>query len=71
MCDFLDNPLRVGDMVATDSPYYKGLVLAKVVGFTPKRIRVEFVTTNNSFYRPGRVILRDRTAVVRVDRLCV
>ena len=51
MKDFLGNELSVGDKVITIIPNYRGLVLATVIKFTPKKVRVSYKNTWN--YRDG------------------
>ena len=40
MNDFFGNPLKIGDRVAV--AYKNRLIDATIVGFTPKKIRIEF-----------------------------
>lgn len=67
MKDFRGRELAIGDAVATDSPHYKGMVLGKVTAFTPKMIRVELLTTNNHYYKVGSTLLRDPSAVAKLN----
>ena len=39
--DIFGSLLKVGDEVAYDPPYYKGLVIGRIVRFTPKGVVVE------------------------------
>ena len=66
MKDFRGVELNIGDTVVTDSPHYKGMLLAKVVAFTPKMIRVELLTTNNYYYKVGSKLLREHSAVAKL-----
>ena len=45
MKDFLGTQLDVGDEVILTAPLYRHLVKAKVVAFTPKKVRVEYNNT--------------------------
>ena len=38
--DIFGNDLVIGDTVAFNPPTYKGLVRGKIVGFTPKNVRI-------------------------------
>ena len=40
--DIFGNELALNDRIAFNPPSYKGLVKGKIVGFTPKGIRVEY-----------------------------
>lgn len=42
MKDFLGKELELGDMVVTTRPNYRDLVKAKIVAFTPMKVRVEY-----------------------------
>ena len=50
MKDFNGAELEIGDTVAMISPYVKGLMKAKVVGFTAKMVQCEW---KNPFFRYG------------------
>ena len=41
MKDIFGNSLEVGDTVAINPPYYKGLVKGVILKFTPKSVLVE------------------------------
>ena len=41
--DFLGSPLEVGDIVACNPPYYKGLVRAEIIGTTPQQVNIHFL----------------------------
>lgn len=47
MKDLFGNELAIGDVVGFNPPRYKGLVLATVVGFTPKMVKLSY--KDNSF----------------------
>jgi hypothetical protein len=47
MKDFLDRELAIGDSVIVVAPGYRHLVLARVISFTPKQVRVGFMNTWN------------------------
>lgn len=53
MKDFLGKQLFEGDDVVTTPKNYRGLVKAKVVGFTPKQVRVVYIN-NWNYGNPGR-----------------
>jgi len=40
-CDFDNNPLQLGDSVAYLPPNYRHMIKGRVIGFTPKMIRIE------------------------------
>jgi hypothetical protein len=44
--DFFKQDLTVGDFVAFNPPKYKGLTMGKVVGFTPQKVKVEYLDIN-------------------------
>jgi hypothetical protein len=43
MKDIAGKDLVVGDEVAFNPPYYKGLLKAKILAFTPQKVRVEYL----------------------------
>ena len=45
--DFLGQPLSVGDIVVFPAPQYRHLVKGIVIGFTPKKVRIEYSNTWN------------------------
>jgi hypothetical protein len=47
MKDFLGRELAIGDSVIVIAPNYRHFVLARVIQFTPKQIRVSFMNTWN------------------------
>ncbi len=66
--DFLGKELLMGDTVILIAPKYRHLVQAKVIEFTPKNVRVEFVNTWN--YGPGgdiQEILQGGSQLVKVN----
>lgn len=42
MKDFLSKELGIGDLVVATEPKYRNLVKAKIVAFTPKKVRIEY-----------------------------
>ena len=44
MKDFLGKELELGDLVVTTRPNYREFVKAKIIAFTPKKVRVEYTT---------------------------
>lgn len=40
--DFHGNELRVGDKVVVAPKYYRGLTNARIIGLTPKKVRLEY-----------------------------
>ena len=42
MLDFFKRPLVIDDIIAFNPPRYKGMHLGKVIGFTPKMVKVEY-----------------------------
>ena len=48
MKDILSRTLAEGMVCAFNPPKYKGIVLCKVLGFTPKMVRVQFTTWRDS-----------------------
>lgn len=51
MKDFLGKEIAVGDIVVLTAPQYRHFTKAKVIAFTPKKVRVEFNNTWN--FGPG------------------
>lgn len=49
MKDFLGKELELGDLVVTTRPNYRDFVKAKIIAFTPKKVRVEY---NDYYGRP-------------------
>ena len=47
MKDFLKVELKLGDSVVLTAPQYRHLVVAKVIAFTNKKVRVSFSNTWN------------------------
>lgn len=47
MKDFLGRELEIGDSVIVIQPGYRDFVLARVIQFTPKQVRVSFMNTWN------------------------
>jgi hypothetical protein len=47
MNDFLGRPLELGDSVIIIAPRYRSLVLARIIGFTPRNVRVCYMNTWN------------------------
>lgn len=47
MRDFLGHELKLGDSVIVIAPGYRHFVLARVINFTPKNVRVSFMNTWN------------------------
>lgn len=39
--DIVGNIIKIGDEVAYNPPYYKGLKTATIIGFTPKGVRLD------------------------------
>lgn len=52
MKDFLGRDLELGDSVIIMAPGYRHFVLARVIKFTPKQVRVSFLN-NWNFGSPG------------------
>jgi hypothetical protein len=42
MTDIAKKELFEGDMVAFNPPNYKGLTKAKIIGFTPQKVKLEY-----------------------------
>lgn len=42
MKDFLGKELELGDLVVVTEPQYRNLVKAKIIAFTPKKVRIEY-----------------------------
>lgn len=52
MKDFLGKELNIDDEVVLTAPQYRFFVKAKIIAFTPKKVRVEYYNTwNHSSYR--------------------
>lgn len=44
MNDIFKQELAIGDIVAFNPPTYKGLLVGRIIAFTPKMVRVEWNT---------------------------
>lgn len=55
--DIFGNTLELGDIVAFNTPGYRGLILGKIVKFTPQKIRVEY---KESRFGPCTFITEDK-----------
>jgi hypothetical protein len=68
MRDFLRKELALGDDVVTMVPRYRSLVKAKIIAFTPRKVRVEYTNTWN-YGRPGVVeqLLQDPDQLVKIE----
>lgn len=53
MKDFTNTEVNIGDTVVFNPPKYKGLAKGKIVKFTPKGVRVEYINDLN--YLSGRI----------------
>jgi hypothetical protein len=42
LTDIFGNELFIDDIVALNPPTYKGLKIGRIIGFTPKKVRVIF-----------------------------
>lgn len=47
--DGLNRPISVGDFVATTAPYTRGISIARVVGMSPKMVRVSLLGKNRTW----------------------
>lgn len=45
MKDFLGNELSINDIVICPRPQYRDLMRGRVIGFTPKKVRIEYFVT--------------------------
>ena len=50
MKDFLGKELELGDMVVVTEPNYRNFVKAKIIAFTPKKVRVEYTLYDGRSY---------------------
>tara|TARA_R110000868_G_scaffold9620_4_gene47544 strand:- start:10677 stop:10940 length:264 start_codon:yes stop_codon:yes gene_type:complete len=66
--DKINQPLAVGDWVAVSMHDYTELVVAQVVGFSPKKIRIEY--TSRHWQQPHRGTVMPGQAV-KVDSQAV
>lgn len=68
MKDFLGRELELGDSVIIIAPSYRHLVLARVIGFTPKNVRVAYMNDWN-FGAPGfyKELLQIGSQLTKVD----
>lgn len=68
MKDFLGRNLEIGDSVIVIAPNYRHFVLARIIKFTPNRVRVSFMNTWNyggdGYYTE---ILQDPSQLTKVD----
>lgn len=53
MQDFLFRDLAIDDVVAFDGPHGGGMAVGKVVGFTPKQIRINPLSKTYSWNSSG------------------
>jgi hypothetical protein len=42
MKDIIGQDIEIGNMVVFNPPQYKGLTTGKIIGFTPKMVKIEF-----------------------------
>jgi hypothetical protein len=74
MKDFDNNPLQVGDLVAFLPSNYRHMVKGRVVGFTPKMVRIEKILDEKTaaWYternRPFPTELRDHGYLVKLPQ---
>ena len=68
MKDFLGIELALGDSVIIIAPSYRHFVLARVIKFTPKQVRVAFMNTWN-FAKPGHYteLLQSPSQLTKID----
>lgn len=68
MKDFLGRELELGDSAIIIAPNYRHFVLARVIGFTAKNVRVAFMNTWN-FAAPGYYteLLQGPSQLTKVD----
>lgn len=66
MQDFLYRELAVDDIVAFDGPNGSGMVVGRVIGFTPKQIRIQPLSKNYSWASDGKGITRYPMQCVKV-----
>ena len=68
MKDFLGRELELGDSVIIIAPNYRHFVLARIIAFTPKNVRVAFMNTWN-FAAPGYYteLLQSPSQLTKVD----
>lgn len=68
MKDFLGRDLEIGDSVVIIAPGYRDLVLARIMKFTAKQVKVSYMNTWN-FGKPGRYaeLLQYPSQLVKVD----
>lgn len=55
MKDFLKQDLSVGDDVVMVAPHYRMLTKGKIIKFTPKKVRVQYINDWNHS-KPGTVL---------------
>ena len=68
MQDFLGRDLAIGDSVIIIAPKYRHFVVARIIEFTAKNVRVAFMNTWN-FAAPGYYVelLQAPSQLTRVD----
>ena len=66
MKDIFGNTLSIGDTVAFNPPFYKGLVIGEIVQFTAKQVRVEYTSQTWSDNKATTVVWSSNV-VKRVD----
>ena len=72
MKDIVNQELAVGNIVVFNPPRYKGLVTGKIIGFSPKMVRVEYSAPWVTGYKDGVKTNTDQTSrwpneVMKVD----
>lgn len=55
--DIFGNVLELGDVVAFNTPGYRGLILGTIVKFTPQKLRVQY---KESQFGPTTFITEDK-----------
>jgi len=68
MKDFNDNDLIVGDFVAFLEPNYRHMVQGRVIGFTPKTIRIEWTVKTYKGTWVTDTCLRDPSYVAKIQQ---
>ncbi len=68
MKDFNSNTLALGDFVAFLEPNYRHMVQGRVVGFTPKSIRIEWTVKTYKGTWVTENCLRDPSYVAKIQQ---
>ena len=67
MKDIVNREISIGDMVAFNPPYCKGLLSGKVVKFTPVMVRIDYIDRGSGSERGVVVYPKDCCVLDKVS----